>query len=470
MNCENPQRIYNKYLGHFVVVPCGKCDSCRITKSNSLTVRVSQECENHPYNIFFTLTYTNFYIPYLDNECNLCSLDGRFSDGLVFSSDLQKEKYTNTINMIKSDRPYYPITNFGDDGCLGVLIRSDIQNFIKRVRASVHYEFIDKKKLNKNGKYYTESEISVRYFVCGEMGTNFKRPHFHGIFHTDDVEVAEFVRQNICKSWQYCDWNQVKRLEQKDGRKRFPTYVAGGSASSYVSSYVNSVNLASNALENGFFKPFCLFSKRPLYGMSKVDKEILSDTIRDFNCKPFREIQRCLNGELSSSVHVLQSFVLRSLFPRYNGIDKESFEDKLRLCLYDSSDSQRHNFVSKARRFVKQYFGSVTSASLSLYLRLYDIVVSSLKSYLLKEFMCTYNSSRPIEYVKSCYHTMEDKLNGVNFFIRNTILSNFGVDLDKTPLSIYDFGSCYYSNICHRKLRYASKLLPKHYNSSLFKF
>lgn len=471
MYCDNPQRIFNKYLGHYVVVPCGKCDSCKITRSNSLASRVAHECEKHNYNIFFTLTYDNKHIPYISKDGNLCSRDGRFVDGLSFSSERLYEKYLSSIKNIMSDRPFQPIEKFGEKVSIGVLIKYDIQNFIKRVRSAVEYEFIDNKKLKSNGKYYSKSDIGLRYFVCGEMGTKTFRPHYHGLFHTNDVQVAEFVRKNILESWKYCDWDVAKRLEQKDGRKRLPSYARGGSASSYVASYVNSINSSSNVLENGFFRSFVLFSKRPLYGLSKIDEEILCDAIREFDCNPCREIQRCIKGELSTSVHVLQSFVLRSLFPRYNGIDNESFKDKLQLCIFDSKNPQRHNFVCKAKRFIRDFLKvPFDSVSVTQYLMLYEKIMAGVKSFVLKQWMLTFRSEKPLEYIKSAYHTMEDNIFDCYFDVKYNILQNFDVDLFNHPLRLNDFGGAYEQNIKSRKLKYAAKLLPKHYNSIIYHF
>ena len=470
MNCEHPQRIYNKYLGHFVTVPCGKCPSCQITRSNSLAARVANECERHVYNIFFTLTYDNFHVPYLDKDGNLCSRDGRFLDGLNFTSDFQRLKYDKTISAIQKNRPCYPLTNFGDSDPIGVLLHVDLQCFIKRVRASVAYYFYDNPNLNLS-EYEIEKRKSrshLRYFVCGEYGTRYHRPHFHGLFHTNDLETAEFIRQNILKSWAYCDWNEIKRLEQKDGRKRLPSYVSGGSASSYVASYVNSVNSFSNALESGFFKPFVLFSKRPIYGMSKTDTEILQDGIRNFNFNPVREVEVSINGELSTTSRFFSSFFLRSLFPRFNGIDSFSFEDLLRLCIYDSRNKQKHAFFTRCRYFCKKYLGSHDIGSITNYLFIRKHFLSAVKCRLISDFMQTFNPAKRIEYVKSCYHTLEDsittRITSVHWYIKSV----FGVDFETIPW--WDFGSRYAADIDFRRRRYSEKLLPKHYNSLIFKF
>lgn len=470
MNCENPQRIYNKYLGHYVTVPCGKCASCKITRCNSLAARVANECDRHVYNLFFTLTYSNDFVPYLDRDCNLCSCDGRFADGLPFTSDLQELKFKKSISSIKFERPHFPMTNFGDSSCLSVLIKYDLQNFIKRVRAAVAYHFYEDPNLNLS-EYEIEqrkTRCQLRFFACGEYGTDYHRCHFHGIFHSNDLETAEFVRHYILKAWTFCDWNKVKQLESKDGRKRLPSYVSGGSASSYVASYVNSIDSFDNALENGYFKPFVLFSKRPIYGMSKIDSEILQDGIRNFNFNPVREVETSINGELFTSRRFFSSFLLRSLFPRFDGIDKLSFKDLLGLCLLDSRNKQKHSFYTRCRAFCMKFFGFHDVGSISNYLFIRERFLSAVKSRLIADFMQTFNPNKPLEYVKSCYHTLEDSITSRITPIHWYIKSVFGVDFELIPWR--DFGTTYATNIDFRKWRYAEKLLPKHYYSKLYKF
>ena len=48
-----------------IIVPCGKCDGCRLHKANEWMLRVANEIESSTYSIFFTLTYSNKYLPCL---------------------------------------------------------------------------------------------------------------------------------------------------------------------------------------------------------------------------------------------------------------------------------------------------------------------------------------------------------------------------------------------------------------------
>ena len=61
--CFNPQRVFNSSLGEYLFVDCRKCDACLHKKSIELTNRVTQECKQHKYSLFVTLTYDNEHLP-----------------------------------------------------------------------------------------------------------------------------------------------------------------------------------------------------------------------------------------------------------------------------------------------------------------------------------------------------------------------------------------------------------------------
>lgn len=98
-------------------LPCGKCLACRLAKAKEWAVRCTLEAMDHDENWFLTLTYDDEHLP---------------ADGM--------------------------------------LQRSDLQKFLKRLRARL-------------GPF--------RYFGCGEYGSKNNRPHFHLILfglHLDDLK------------------------------------------------------------------------------------------------------------------------------------------------------------------------------------------------------------------------------------------------------------------------------------------
>lgn len=80
--CFNPQRVFNPYLGEHLFVDCRKCDACLHKKSVELTNRVSQECKQHKYSLFVTLTYDNEHLPLFKHLC-----DDYFVSNKPFSFD-----------------------------------------------------------------------------------------------------------------------------------------------------------------------------------------------------------------------------------------------------------------------------------------------------------------------------------------------------------------------------------------------
>lgn len=72
--CEHPLRVYNKYTRTYETVPCGKCNVCRNRRSASWVDRLEIERKAHKYCVFFTLTYSEEFVPKVVLSDNGCSL------------------------------------------------------------------------------------------------------------------------------------------------------------------------------------------------------------------------------------------------------------------------------------------------------------------------------------------------------------------------------------------------------------
>lgn len=139
----NPDELWK--LGR-VPVPCGRCPNCRKRRTDDWVFRLQQEERSALSSNFITLTYDGNNVP-------LASLSGRMT--------LQPE---------------------------------DLTNFFKRLR---HYE---NKQFNKKSRpdLFTPSGkpiFPIRYYACGEYGTNRWRPHYHIIL----LNVKD--TRNITKAW-----------------------------------------------------------------------------------------------------------------------------------------------------------------------------------------------------------------------------------------------------------------------------
>lgn len=124
---SNEAAIYRDKCGIYeakmIEIPCGKCVSCKLSKSLDWTQRVMSEVNDDSY--FVTFTYNDENLPKNDN-------------------------YISTLLNIK-----------------------DFSSFLKRMRSYLNYHY--------SGYYNPDKNICFRFFGCGEYGS-LGRPHYHFIF------------------------------------------------------------------------------------------------------------------------------------------------------------------------------------------------------------------------------------------------------------------------------------------------
>lgn len=114
--CLRPQAI-KKQAEPVRIVPCGKCFKCLGRRSADWAFRLEQEQKQSTSSCFLTLTYQNT-----------------------------------------------PLTKDG----LMTLSKRDLQLFLKRLRKKIQYSTTSSIKQNK-----------IKYYACGEYGTDYNRPHYH---------------------------------------------------------------------------------------------------------------------------------------------------------------------------------------------------------------------------------------------------------------------------------------------------
>ena len=112
----------NSVVSDFLELPCGQCIECRLNRSRQWANRCMLEATYHPQSLFLTLTYDNEHLP------------------------------TNEI-----------ITPDGEIAYVGTLVKSDMSKFMKALRQEY--------------SYHHDNEL--RFFGCGEYGSDTMRPHFH---------------------------------------------------------------------------------------------------------------------------------------------------------------------------------------------------------------------------------------------------------------------------------------------------
>ncbi len=130
----------NKYPGKEIIkVPCGQCIGCRVDRSRDWANRCMLELQYHDSSYFVTLTYDDVSVPV--------------------------SHYADIIT--------------GEVHSSLTLRKRDLQLWLKRLR----------KKF---------SDDKIRFFGCGEYGSETKRPHYHVIvfgLHLNDLVKYKTVRE-----------------------------------------------------------------------------------------------------------------------------------------------------------------------------------------------------------------------------------------------------------------------------------
>lgn len=141
--------------GRRLLLPCRKCVGCRLDKSREWANRILLEQLYHQESWFITLTYDDEHLP-----------------------------------------PAFPVDPATGEilSVHATLVKSDLQKFFKRLRFN--------------------SKQRIRYYACGEYGTQTYRPHYHAIIfglHLDDLKVIKrnfggqpyYTSDFISKCWPF---------------------------------------------------------------------------------------------------------------------------------------------------------------------------------------------------------------------------------------------------------------------------
>lgn len=234
VSCYKPLHIYNKYIGRDIVVPCRECEACKKAASSRLVSRIETLRSSSAMCLFFTLTYSNEYVPtaYFDVENKRAFVRSYSCLHRSYQTDIVKLDYTHTFSDIDHkllsngapstiDGKAFPPYTFS------VLRKKDLQLFFKRFRKLFNYAFPSQ---------------TFKYFAIGEYGVRTFRAHFHGIIFLPNTLSFEKLHRLIGMSW---------KLGNTD------VQAVSSSASSYCASYLNASGVLPNFLANTkAFKPF----------------------------------------------------------------------------------------------------------------------------------------------------------------------------------------------------------------------
>lgn len=314
--CFNPIHVVDEQKD--IIVPCGKCDGCLLHKANEWSMRCGMEIEDTPYSIFYTLTYSNKYLPklypYISNK-----LENEFFLSW-FSDHRDNVRFNGVSDVVRRDSvilhrsyPSIDITNWDNVKYPSIPYASkrDIQLYFKLLRK----DLVDNGfKPDSNGGFF-------RYFIISEIGPSSNRPHYHGLIFCQSKEVADYLLScGLYKSWQMC-------LPQRF----FPyAHYCDSGASGYVTQYLTCVaDLPRVFIENKEIRPFRLASKSPAIGFVGQDKQKIFQDVERGIIKYSRPLPRLE----SSSLLEYPSDYLSSLFPKCYQFN--SLTDRRRFLVYD---------------------------------------------------------------------------------------------------------------------------------------
>lgn len=317
--CINQRFVRNQYTGKSILVKCGHCPACLQEKANKRRFRLL----NHKidgYDVyFFHLTYEDSFLPffYIDDVCEVgdrVPIYRRMDVDVSFSKYQKKLVYNYLYDYDNPDRnisefevlPYTiaeltKLHEVSDDGRIGVLVYSDVQKFFKRLRSRLN-RIPDVSKVLAQRPLY--------YFVTGEYGENFSRPHWHILLYVPALPSKygfEFFKSTCVSCWPYA-YDYVTE-------RRFEYAVA---PETYVSRYVNcSVDVS----------PFLLRSQiRPVWHYSHNfgtfnPSFYLRSMLEKIRKRNFEYIQKypLKNGRCRDIALPFPSYVTSRFFPDFKG-------------------------------------------------------------------------------------------------------------------------------------------------------
>ena len=307
--CLNPLHIVQDEKD--VIVPCGKCDGCRIHSANEWSLRLSAEIDSNPYSVFCTYTYSNDFLPTLEPYVE--------SLGTVVwnSQHCHNWRFANTRCSLRDDNividgsyDSVPVTNYPRDYVIPYLSKRDIQLYLKQLRKDIISYGFEKSSLRGGEPYY------FKYFIIGEYGSTLYRSHFHAIFFPSSKELQQaFLDGLLYAPWSMCD---------KD-RFQHNCVPCNSGASSYLTQYVNSLVVLPKVFTEKEIRPFRLSSKSPAIGYSSFNRKEIFEDISQGIVEYRRVISRC------EDEYVLRfpKNYLSTIFPKCARYSEKSFSELL---------------------------------------------------------------------------------------------------------------------------------------------
>lgn len=287
-NCLHPIKVVKDGVVNYY--RCGHCSLCRCSAISRWRSRLVSHIECGLYiTLFITLTYSNKHLPlvHLGDDNRIIDIThtrfnrGKFANGsFVRESVLDTKQFSRHSNLLDyvfpNDIPHWVISRhndnytFDDSNTFAICLRSDIQNFIKKLR-----------RLISSHDSLAGECSEIGYFICSEYGPETFRPHYHGLLFFRSPLVAKLCNDSLINE----AWGK-QAISSNTDESKVSQYVNTANVASYVSKYVTVDDSLSRSVFLPAFQPFHLQSTRtPIGSLSAVDN-LVYDSI-DKNT-PFR--------------------------------------------------------------------------------------------------------------------------------------------------------------------------------------
>lgn len=267
----------------YTLVPCGKCPDCLKKRQQDWSIRIQKETDN-------------------------CLKNGGSAYFITITYDDEH------LNYGSDDRP--------------TLYPPDVQVFLKRLRRQLEYKY----------------EIKMRFFLCGEYGDSFDRPHYHFCFWSDRFISSEDLRPLVESSWPYGLTLGINPMNVQ-----YSEYVAKYSCKRFGIDYT------------GVVPPFARMSLKPAVGYCFVDgntedgKENISFYRRNalFHTFDVSHVPFALPRYYRDRIHTLDT--LNKRFLELQRKDQEMYDINTRFNprytfdLYKSYDEYEESFFKKLK-------------------------------------------------------------------------------------------------------------------------
>lgn len=426
-----------------------------IKAANKKAVELSMTLRKYNYKYFVTLTYDNEHVPFIYEDM----------DGFIFRGQGENVEQIDSFDeLVDWSINYKKLTNHCFDKAIGVLYFYDVQCFFKRFRKYIK-------------KHYGKREF--KYFLVGEYGTYYARPHYHIVIMSDELLYDEC--QSACvECWKMHDWSRFWKADEEGNFVNEGCKQCTEGCAAYISSYVNS---NSNNVPISLYKTFrqkTVRSKNIAFGLdASILEGYKQDVVRIASNVGESENRRVLYYWKSDdqthgvSLELLPARYIYTFFHKFKGWSEISDELKLSRAFRIVGDCQKQrkiysrslveldlksddlSFYRSYERFVN-WFGDMCIAD---YLVLMIKVINVYKSNLLREQMKQYEVIGKQQYYLSLIDTKIENPEKRKFYLR---VHGVGKSLLKD-----EYLNCpplVRSSLDASVWKYRKRLLPKHLN------